>query len=208
MTAALVAGLVAGYGIAMPVGAVGTYLVTVSARTSLRVGLAASLGVATADGLYALVAVLGGTALAAAITPVAGPLRVVSALVLIALAVRITLNAVRTHRRATASAVQTPPPVDGTRAYVSLLGVTLVNPTTVVYFAALVTGDHSAVADSVGARTVFVLAAFGASASWQAFLAVGGAVLGRALAGRRARLVTALASGVVITVLAVRLLTS
>ena len=50
MTAALLAGLLAGYGIAMPVGAVATYLVTLTARTSARVGAAGALGVASADG--------------------------------------------------------------------------------------------------------------------------------------------------------------
>ncbi len=64
MTAALVAGLLAGYGIAMPVGAIATYLVALTARTSLKLGAFAALGVATADGLYALIATVGGSALA------------------------------------------------------------------------------------------------------------------------------------------------
>lgn len=67
MTAALLSGLLAGYGIAVPVGAVGTYLVSLSARTPLRTGVSAALGVASADGLYALAAVLGGSALASAL---------------------------------------------------------------------------------------------------------------------------------------------
>lgn len=86
MTAALLAGLLAGYGIAVPVGAVGTYLVSLSARTSLRTGVSAALGVASADGLYALAAVLGGSALASALRPALGPLRWVCVLVLAALA--------------------------------------------------------------------------------------------------------------------------
>jgi threonine/homoserine/homoserine lactone efflux protein len=75
VTAALVAGLVAGYGIAVPVGAVGTYLVSLTARTSLTVGAFAALGVATADGVYALVAVAGGSVLAPALQPFLVPLR-------------------------------------------------------------------------------------------------------------------------------------
>lgn len=51
---------------------------------------------------------------------------------------------------------------------------------------------------------VFVLAAFAASASWQLFLAGGGALLGRALTGHRGRLVTGLLSSVVIMLLAIR----
>lgn len=81
MTTALAAGLLAGYGIAVPVGAVATYLVTLTARASLRVGASAALGVATADGAYALLAVLGGTALTRLIEPIAEPLRWLSALV-------------------------------------------------------------------------------------------------------------------------------
>ena len=65
MAADLVAGLLAGYRIAMPVGAVAAYLVALTARTSLRTGVLAALGVATADGVDALIAVWGGAALAA-----------------------------------------------------------------------------------------------------------------------------------------------
>jgi threonine/homoserine/homoserine lactone efflux protein len=85
--AALVAGLAAGYGIALPAGAVAAYLVALTARTSLRTGVFAALGVATADGVYALVAVCGGAVLAPALGPVALPLRWGSAVVLVVLAV-------------------------------------------------------------------------------------------------------------------------
>ncbi|MFG1646583.1 LysE/ArgO family amino acid transporter [Amycolatopsis sp. NPDC049252] len=199
MTGALVAGLLAGYGIAIPVGAVATYLVALTARTSLKTGLAASLGVATADGVYALVAVLGGAAIAGVITPVAGPLRLLSAAILIVLAVR---GAVQALRKTTTRPVTE---IGAGRAYLSLLGITLVNPTTVVYFTALVVGDRAATAVPVLDQAVFVLAAFTASASWQALLAGGGALLGRVLTGPRGRLVTALVSSAVITALAVRL---
>ncbi|MGW4064058.1 LysE/ArgO family amino acid transporter [Amycolatopsis sp. NPDC004747] len=202
MSAALLAGLVAGYGIAIPVGAVGTYLVALTARTSLRTGLAAALGVATADGVYALLAVLGGAAVADAIAPFAGPLRWVSAAVLVVLAGHGALRAVRSHRAAAARPVT---PLAPGRAYVSLLGVTLVNPATVVYFTALVVGGSAGAAVPALDRAVFVLAAFAASASWQAALAGGGALLGRVLTGPRGRLVTALVSSAVIAALAVRL---
>jgi arginine exporter protein ArgO len=203
VTGALLAGLLAGYGIAIPVGAVATYLVALTARTSLRTGLAAALGVATADGVYALVAVLGGAAIAGLVAPVAGPLRLVSAGILVVLAVRGAVLALRSHREATARAVT---PLAPGRAYVSLLGITLVNPATVVYFTALVVGGRTAV--PVPGQVVFVLAAFAASASWQALLAGGGALLGRVLTGPRGRLVTAFASSAVITALAVRLVLS
>ena len=204
VTAALVAGLLAGYGIAVPVGAVATYLVSLTARTSLRTGVCAALGVATADGLYALVATVG-TAVAALLRPVLGPLRWAAALVLVALAVRGAATAVRHYRDHRLAIRATPPPPSPARAYLGLLGITLLNPTTVLYFAALVLGTRAQEAVRPLEQGVFVLAAFVASASWQLVLAGGGALLGRALTGHRGRLVTALVSSAVITALAVRM---
>lgn len=206
VTAALVAGLLAGYGIAVPVGAVATYLVSLTARTSLRTGVCAALGVATADGLYALVATLGGSALAGALRPVLGPLRWASALLLLALAAHGAITAVRRHRGRRSADRTDPPPPTPARAYLALLGITLLNPITVIYFAALVLGTRTADAVRPLEEGVFVLAAFLASASWQLLLAGGGALLGRVLTGGRGRLVTALVSSGVITALAVRMM--
>ncbi|WP_410656361.1 LysE/ArgO family amino acid transporter [Amycolatopsis sp. lyj-112] len=206
MSAALVAGLLAGYGIAIPVGAVATYLVVLTARSGLKIGAYAALGVATADGLYALVAVLGGSRLIPVIQPIAVPLRWVSVVVLLGLALHIGITGVRTFRDSAEADVAKPVAIGPLKAYVSLLGITLLNPTTVVYFAALVLGSEETAVATGAENTVFVIAAFAASASWQLFLAGGGAVLGKALTGRRGRLITALASSVLITVLGLRLI--
>ncbi|MFJ8623002.1 LysE family transporter [Kitasatospora sp. NPDC093550] len=206
MRAALVAGLLAGYGVAVPVGAVGAYVVALTARTSLRTGACAALGVAAADGLYALVAAAGGGGLAPLLEPVAGPLRIGSALVLLALAAHTAHTALRRRAGAAAPPEQTPPAPG--RAFLTLLGITLLNPLTVLYFAALVLGGGGQDAATSGtlARAVFVAAAFAASASWQLLLASGGALLGRALTGPRGRLLTALGSSALVAWLAVRLL--
>jgi len=71
----LVAGLLAGYGVAVPVGAIAPLLIGLAARSPLRSGVAAALGVATVDGVYALAAVAGGSALARVIQPIATPTR-------------------------------------------------------------------------------------------------------------------------------------
>ncbi|MEU6777507.1 LysE family transporter [Streptomyces sp. NPDC046759] len=206
MTAALVSGLVAGYGIAVPVGAVGTYLVALTARTSLRTGACAALGVATADGLYALIAMVGGSALTHTLEPVMDPLRLAAGLVLMALAVRGAATAIARHRRPSTTSRTDAAALRPARAFMGLWGVTMMNPVTVIYFAALVLGSRTTAQPDHLARTVFVLAAFAASASWQLLLAGGGALLGRLLTGSRGRLVTALASSAVMTVLALRML--
>lgn len=206
MIAALVAGLLAGYGIAMPVGAVAAYLVALTARTSLKVGAAAALGVATADGLYALIAVVGGSALTHAIEPIAHPLRCASAVVLIALAAHSGARAITQYRERRTATRTDEATVSPARAYLGLLGMTMLNPLTIVYFAALVLGSQTTADPSRLEKAVFVLAAFAASASWQLLLAGGGAVLGRALTGDRGRLITALGSSALIAALAVQLL--
>jgi arginine exporter protein ArgO len=200
--------MLAGYGIAIPVGAIGTYLVALTARTTLKVGASAALGVATADGLYALTATLAGSAIAPALTPITTPLKWVSVLVLLALAARGTTTAITQYRRiqSTNNAAQTPP--NPARAYCTLLGMTLLNPTTIIYFTALVLGTQDTTTPTYLEQSLFILAAFLASASWQLLLATGGAVLGRVLTTPRARLLTALTSSTLITVLALQVLRS
>ncbi|MFG2606827.1 LysE family transporter [Streptomyces sp. NPDC048514] len=208
MSAALVAGLLAGYGIAMPVGAVATYLVALTARTSLRTGACAALGVATADGLYALIAVIGGSALTHAIQPITGPMRWGAAAVLVVLAAHGAVTAIARHRGPGTAARTDETPIGPGRAYLGLWGITMMNPVTVIYFAALVLGSRASAEAKPLQQAVFVLAACAASASWQLLLAGGGALLGRLLTGSRGRLVTAMVSSTVMTVLAARMLLS
>jgi arginine exporter protein ArgO len=195
VSAGFLAGVVAGYGVAVPVGAIGVLIAGLSARTSLRVGAAAGLGAATADGVYALIAALGGAAVAGLIAPIATPLRWVAAGVLLVLAASTAWGAFRKP-----VARETRPMTAG-RAYAGILGLTLLNPATVVYFAALVLGRGGS-----GGGVWFVVGAFLASASWQLFIAGSGSLVGRLLTGERGRMITALVSSAVITVLALRLL--
>jgi arginine exporter protein ArgO len=198
VSGAILAGVVAGYGVAVPVGAIAVLIAGLSARTSWRVGAAAGLGAATADGIYALVAVLGGAALTGFVAPVAGPLRWVAAVVLLALAGHTAWAALR---RPSAADEQARRPATAVRAYAGILGLTLLNPATVVYFAALVLGRGGA-----GGGGWFVAGAFLASASWQLVVAGSGALAGRLLTGERGRLITALVSSIVIACLAIALL--
>jgi arginine exporter protein ArgO len=197
VSAAFLAGVVAGYGVAVPVGGIAVLIMGLSARTSWRVGAAAGLGAATADGIYALVAVLGGAAVAGLVAPIATPLRWAGAAVLLALAGHTAVVALR-RRRVTERSER---PVTIRGAYAGVLGLTLLNPATVVYFAALVLGRGGS-----GGGAGFVAGAFLASASWQLLIAGSGSLVGRLLTGDRGRLITALVSSGVISVLAIRLL--
>jgi len=196
MSGTFLAGVVAGYGVAVPVGAIAVLIAGLTARTSLRVGAAAGLGAATADGVYALVAVLGGAALAGAIAPIATPLRWAAAGVLLLLAGHTAWSALKKPARRVDPGTTT-----ARTAYLGILGLTLLNPATVVYFAALVLGRGGA-----GGGAWFVLGAFLASASWQLLIAGGGSLVGRLLTGDRGRLITALISSAVIAILAIGLI--
>jgi threonine/homoserine/homoserine lactone efflux protein len=127
MIDALVAGLLAGYGVAVPVGAIAALIISLTARTSLRVGIGAALGATTAGGVYAAIAVLGGAAITRVVEPIGTPLRWVAAAVLVALAGRTAVTAVRQHRPPVAArsraGLDTP-----RRAFLGLLGLTLLNP--------------------------------------------------------------------------------
>ena len=84
--------------------------------------------------------------------------------------------------------------------------LTILNPATVVYFAALVLGMKSGALHGVTESVTWVAAVFAASASWQLLLAAGGSALGRALSSERGRLVTAIVSAALILALALRTL--
>ena len=196
MLEVVVKGLVTGLAIAVPIGAVGAFLVTLTARTSWRVGTAAALGIASVDGAYAALAVVAGAALAALIAPVADQLRIASAVVLLVIAVLTLLHALRGAEPRREAA-----PMRPAAAYLLFVAITAVNPATVVYFAAIVLGNQDLVA-TAAEGAVFVVAAFVASAAWQLTLASGGVALGRLVTGPRGRRVTGVVSALVIAGLA------
>jgi len=193
---ALVSGLIAGYGVAIPIGAIAPLLMSLTARTSLKVGAAAALGVATADGIYALVAVLGGASLARFIEPVAVPLKMLAVVILLFIAARIALGAFKQPTEIR-NGFGTP-----VRAFGGLLGLTLLNPTTILYFGALVLGWQASGGFTGRQGAIWVAAVFAASASWQLLLAAGGALIGRTLNTPKGRLWTALVSSAMIATLA------
>lgn len=195
------AGLLAGYAVAVPLGAVGAYVVALSARTSWRAGLAAGLGVATADTAYAAVAVLGGAPLARSLAVVARPLAWASVAVLVLLALGVLRSALRTPR-----ADRGVRPVGRpARAYAVLLATTLANPATVMSFAAVALGMQSRAEAGVADGAAFVVAAGVASASWQALLAGAGAALAAVVTGVRVRVATAVVSAAAMLALAARI---
>jgi threonine/homoserine/homoserine lactone efflux protein len=168
----LVAGALAGWAIAIPVGAIAVLIVEIGIRRGFRVAAAAGAGAASADGLYAALAAVGGTAAAAFLEPVEQPLRVVAIGLLLAVGLR-GLLLVTIGPRSVPSNADVPVEVGGT--YIRFLGLTLLNPQTVIYFAALILALPE-LGRGPAERTAFVAGAFLASLSWQLVLAAVSAV--------------------------------
>lgn len=202
---ALVSGAAAGLAIAVPVGAVSTIVVLLGARRGWRVGAAAGLGAASVDGLYATVALVAGAALAPVLEQHRTALRWTSAAVLVVVAGVLARPAWRpTTGSPLPGSGESGAAAGPRRAYLTVLGLTAVNPTTVVYFAALVAGPAAAAVRTAPQRAAFVLGALVASAGWQLLLAGAGASVGGLLTGRSGRRVTAAVGALAVVGLALR----
>lgn len=184
MPASFLSGAIAGYAIAIPVGAIAILIIDLGLRRGFRQAASAGAGAASADLLYAALAMAAGAAIASFLAPIQQPLRLAAALVLLAIGARGLLPTFRPSVRAAAAVAGPPTPAAG--IYLRFLGLTLLNPATVVYFAALMIGLAPS-ATGVGERAAFVAGVFVASLSWQTFIAGIGAVGHRRLpAGARA----------------------
>lgn len=193
-------GALAGLGIAVPVGAIAVLIVDLAMRRGFAHAVPAALGAASADLTYATVAVLAGIAVASALEPHQRTIELVSAGVLAAIVAYRTWKLLRPvgleRPRRTAEG-----PL---RIYGSFLALTLVNPMTVTYFAALILGLGPDTLRSGTDKALFAAGAGIASASWQLLLAGAGAVLHHRLS-ERARVATAVFGNLLIAAFAVRL---
>lgn len=190
---AILTGMAAGYGIAIPIGAIAILIIELGLRDGFRSGFWAGAGAATADTLYAAVAVALGSIAVAVLGTFAVALRFASGLALLGLGV---VGLLRAHARAETS---------GSRAasarevavYGQFLGLTLLNPMTVVYFLALILGGAAGSETSSTARLLFVFGAGIASLSWQTLLAASAAIFHKRLSPR-AKLSLSIAGNLVV----------
>ena len=192
-------GVIAGYGIAIPVGAIAILIVDTALRGGFIAGFMAGAGAASADLLYAALAAVAGQTLALALAPFAVTLRLLSALVLLALG---GWGLWRLHRRTAA-----PGPVvaaSAWRTYTQFLGLTLLNPLTVAYFGSLILGNGAGHLATTAGRVMFVLGAAVASLSWQSLLALIGAAAHRRLSPRF-QLLTSLLGNLIVLLLGLRI---
>jgi arginine exporter protein ArgO len=181
-------GVIAGYGIAIPVGAIGILIIETGIRNGFGLAFFAGAGAATADLLYALLAVIGGSAIVGLVGSVEEPLRVASGLVLAIIAgagLWRSRNIVEAGSQPTISGRR-----QMARTYARFLALTVINPATVVYFAAVIIGLGVAVGMTPGQGAAFALGAWLASLSWQTLIAAVGAFAGSRLTPRSRRVIS------------------
>ncbi|MDH6542085.1 LysE family transporter [Streptomyces sp. SPB4] len=181
-------GAVAGLGVAMPMGAMSVLLLQEAMRHR-RTAVAAAAGIAAVDLGYAALATAVGPWVASRVSPVEAWIRLLAAAVLLSIAAHALLRSARP--------VTAPPPSgdrlpgdgigDGigggsgsgaVRAFGRYVGLTAVNPTTALYFAALTTAQASALTTPATAGA-FLVGVAAASLLWQQTLVVLGALAGR-----------------------------
>jgi arginine exporter protein ArgO len=199
---AFLTGVVAGFGIAIPVGAIAILIVEVGIRCGFRCAFAAGAGAASADLLYAGLAVMGGVALADVVESVDRPLRIVSAGVLGVIAV---VGLRRVGRTRESGEFSFPNRRELASTYARFVGLTIINPTTILFFAAVIVGLGVAEGMSASEGLLFSVGAFLASLSWQTLLAGIGAVAGDRLS-TRAQAAAIVFGNVVILVFAIVIL--
>jgi len=192
---AFLLGVAAGYAIAIPFGPIAILIVRTGVRQGFRAAAAAGAGTATADLVFATIAMLFGAAASAFLAPILPAARLIAGAALAVIAVRGLLAAPREVNRESTEARPG-------NTYLLFLGLTMLNPPTVIYFISLAIALPEVSADFTS-RAAFVVGAFLSSLSWQELLALGGAMLHGRLTPRLQR-ITAVVSTVIILALAVR----
>ncbi|WP_063552367.1 LysE family translocator [Burkholderia territorii] len=156
--------------IALSVGPVALMIANCGMRAGTASGVRAAVGVATADGCYAVVAFTIGAMLASTLASHLPLFHLVGALVL-AMGARMLWQALRDRRRTLDGTA--PPP--GRYPFVSMFFVTLANPLTILLFYGYATA-------SAGTHRHWLAGAacvFAGSLSGQLVFAFGGSAIGR-----------------------------
>jgi threonine/homoserine/homoserine lactone efflux protein len=198
----LMRGLALGLAVAAPVGPMSLLCMRQTLARGFRAGMASGLGVATADGAYGAVAAFGLVAITDLLVGQQPWLRVIGGLAMIWLG----LGAVRTRpAEAAAAGNGEGAKVQGNdlaRAYAGTFALTMMNPATILSFAALFAGLGLGAGQSGGAGGIMtplalVSGVFLGSALW--WLAVtGGISLARARLGLGTQRAINVAAGLVL----------
>ena len=173
MASLVIRGFLLGFAIAASPGPIFFLCLRRSLVRGRLIGLISGLGVATADGFYAALAVFGVGAITSVLFDQRRWLAVIGGALLVYLGVRTLLE-----RQTGAREAATAGGSGIAWAYLSTLGLTITNPATIISFAALAAALGIGIGSGFVAPSVLVLGVFAGSATWWLVLASVVAALG------------------------------
>jgi arginine exporter protein ArgO len=204
MTDSFIKGAIAGYAIAIPVGAIAILILETGLRRGFWHAFAAGSGTATADLIYATIAATLGVFVAQFLEPIAPILKLTSFAFLVGLG---AWGLLKTRRSRNLDPDGNASGINATlfQTYVTVLALTILNPATIAYFAALILGGTVGETPTTQDKAAFVLGAALASWSWQTLIAGIGAVAHRHLPPGF-RIWTSVVGNVIIMILGIAIL--
>ena len=161
MASVLVRGYILGFVIAASPGPIFFLCLRRTLARGWLTGLASGFGVATADAFYAALAAFGIGAVTSFLVGERRWLALIGGAVLVLLGLRILLQRPKTGVPVTSGNGSGLP-----SAYVSTLGLTITNPSTIISFAALVASLGIGLTAGFLPPALFVLGVFAGSATW------------------------------------------
>ena len=181
MASVLLRGFVLGFVIAASPGPIFFLCLRRTLARGWLNGLVSGLGVATADGFYAALAAFGIGAVTSVLVGERRWLALIGGAVLVLLGLRILFErpsaAVQDDRQKAGAPAEAANVSGLAWAYLSTLGLTITNPTTIISFAALVATLGIGVSGGLLPPALLVLGVFAGSATWWFVLAILGAAL-------------------------------
>jgi threonine/homoserine/homoserine lactone efflux protein len=168
----LIRGFLLGFAIAASPGPIFFLCLRRTLLRGWRIGFLSGLGVATADGFYAAIAIFGIAAVATFLAGASRWLALAGGVPLIVLGLRSMIE-----RPAVAEQQQPATARSLASAYGSTLGLTITNPATIISFAALAAALGAGLSGGFIKPVTVVLGVFAGSATWWALLATLAAAL-------------------------------
>jgi len=191
----VIRGFLLGFAIAASPGPIFFLCLRRSLVRGRLIGLVSGLGVATADGFYAALAAFGVGAVTTVLFGERRWLALAGGVVLVFLGLRTLIERPSTAKEAAAT--------NGAGfawAYLSTLGLTITNPSTIISFAALAAALGIGITSGLLPPTLLVLGVFAGSATWWLILATVAAALGSRVTPRVVRGISVV-SGIAIAAL-------
>ena len=178
-------GLAVGFAIAFALGPIGLLVIRRTIERGWAFGFVSGLGVATADATYGAIAAFGLTAVTELLVGIDRALGLIGGAVLVVIAVRSLRDALAATDAPVARA-ERGRLVSAPGAFASMVALTLTNPATILFFAAVFASLGVGAGGPAGAMSV-VLGVFAGSVAWWAALIGGVAVLRARLTPRVVR---------------------